>query len=150
MKGRSCKKNLFIGQTCNAVNNNLRCKRQPVLEKKAVERTFFPLFYFFFSGSRGEKVLYSLVTFLILNMCLSGHEEQGHSYCSGPRLCAGVGGSFSPLSFSSLPLSLLFLLRCRWPHLQVNWNSWRHIISFLLLTHICLDFFFFNSNIIYK
>lgn len=99
---------------------------------------------FLLPESRGEKVLLFFSNFsLILYLRLSGQREQGHSYCAGPSLCCLVWRWC--LSFLSLPLSLLFffLLRCRWPHLQVNWNSWRYIISFLLLTHICLEFFFF-------
>ncbi len=50
--------------------------------------------------------------------------------------------SLSILScISSFSLSVyLFLWRYRWTHLQVNLNSWRCIISILLLPHICSEF----------
>ena len=81
-------------------------------------------------------------------LSLPGPQEPGHAWTSGTALCG-----YFPLLPLRLPVvsPLPFLPRCRWSHLQVNWNSWRRIISFLLLLHICLDFFFFfTSNIIYS
>lgn len=55
----------------------------------------------------------------------------------------------SPLFHLSLSLSIsLSLSRYRWTHLQVNLNSWRCIISILLLLHICSDFPPFLSELI--
>lgn len=58
---------------------------------------------------------------------------------SGSTLCPPGQFLLAAISPSCTP-------RCRWPRLQVKWNSWRCIISFLLLLLICWDFFFLTAT----